>query len=412
MSAFGVETSDFYRASKLEMATGWVPGRARIPRPGHSEVPEHPRRAMERLLLPALQQRPCVVGFSGGRDSSAVLAVAVDLARREGLDPPIPVTNVYPELDETDETHWQELVIRHLGIDEWVRQEFTDETDLLSPTTVASLRRHGPLWPATIHNREPLISIARGGCYIDGEGGDEVLGDFRLTPLVRILTGELQIGTRAAKDLVKTLGPRRVRRYLARRSMVHNKTLRPWLQPEINEWFMTTSATETADVPLAYGPAILRFLSHRGVQACFNNLDRMGAHLGVQYVHPLLDPGFATALARFGPRWGHAGRTATMRAVFGDLLPEELLARPTKVFFNRAYAHRYTREFVEQWDGTGLDPDLIDAEQLRRTWQDRLFHGGSFQLVHLAWLATHSDPRSGDRSPTETDPMPTTAKAG
>ena len=411
MSAVEVDPSGFYRASSLEMATGWVSGRTTIPRPEPPEAHEHPRRAMERLLLPALQQRPCVVGFSGGRDSSAVLAVAVDLARREGLDPPVPVTNVYPELDETDETRWQELVIRHLGLDEWVRQEFTDETDLLSPTSIASLRRHGPLWPATIHNREPLISVARGGCYIDGEGGDEVLGDFRLTPLVRILTGDLQIGTRAAKELVKTLGPKRVRRHLARRSMRYNRTLRPWLKPEANEWFISTSAAESTDVPLAYGPAILRFLGHRGVQACFGNLDRMGAHLGVQYVHPLLDPGFALALAQFGPRWGHAGRTATMRAVFRDLLPEELLSRPTKVFFNRAYAHRHTREFVEHWDGTGLDPELIDAEELLRAWQHPLFPGGSFQLVHLAWLATHAGERSGDRAPTDVDPTPTAANA-
>lgn len=392
------EPSSFYRATPLEMATGSVHGRAALELPEPISVPDHPRRALERVLLPALQQRPCVVGFSGGRDSSAVLAVAVDLARREGLEPPVAVTKVYPDLEETDESYWQELVIRHLGVNEWVRQEFTDETDLLSPMAQASLRRHGPLWPATMHNREPLLSIAKGGHYIDGEGGDEILGEFRITPLVRLLRGEVKIGKRAAKDMVRVFGPRRVRQQLARRSMSHNGTLRPWLRPEAHEWFLDAVTRDRADQPLGYGPSVLRFLQHRGVQACFRNLDAVAASFGVRCIHPLLDPTFALSLARFGPRMGYTGRTATMRALFADLLPDEVLARPTKVFFNRAYAHHYTREFVEQWDGTGLDRDLIDAEALYRAWQEPVFHGGSFQLVHLAWLA--ANPQSNG------DPLP------
>ena len=54
---------------------------APLPEPGGLGV----RGALEAAVLPALQRPPCLVSFSGGRDSSAVLAVAADVARRHGL---------------------------------------------------------------------------------------------------------------------------------------------------------------------------------------------------------------------------------------------------------------------------------------------------------------------------------------
>src|SRR5215212_1324990 len=51
-----------------------------------------PLEALEEAVLPALTQPPCLVSFSGGRDSSSVLAAATRAARREGLPAPVPVT--------------------------------------------------------------------------------------------------------------------------------------------------------------------------------------------------------------------------------------------------------------------------------------------------------------------------------
>lgn len=386
----GTAELPFYRATALEMAAGWVPGQSRRRVPDHLTVPDHPLTALEDVLRPALLERPCVIGFSGGRDSSALLAVAVHLARREGLEPPVAVTNVYPGLEETDETRWQELVVRHLGVEEWVRQEFTDETDLLAPTAVASLRRHGPLWPATMHNREPVISIARGGSYVTGNGGDEILGEYRATRLARVLARQAPSADRAAKDVIWALGPRPVRQRLERRALARQGALRPWLRPQAAQWFADEATAMAARRPLTFEPAVLEVLRRRGFQAAFGNLDLIGHSLGVRYVHPFLDPVFAVSLGRFAPLLGYAGRTETMRVLFGHLLPDAILERRGKVFFNRAYAHRHTRAFVAEWDGSGLDEDLVDAEALKERWQqDEVFHGGSFQLVHLAWLANH-----------------------
>ena len=103
-----------------------------------------------------------MVSFSGGRDSSAVLAGAVNLARREGLPPPIPVTNVFPDVREADEHQWQQHVVRHLGLTEWVRLEHTDEAHLLGPYAQRVMLRHGLAWPFNVHFHLPLLDAAQG----------------------------------------------------------------------------------------------------------------------------------------------------------------------------------------------------------------------------------------------------------
>ena len=93
-----------------------------------------PREALDDAIRSALVHGPCYVTFSGGRDSSAVLAAATALARREGHALPVPVTRIYPDLPDTDESDWQRAVIDHLGLTEWVRLELRDgESELLGP---------------------------------------------------------------------------------------------------------------------------------------------------------------------------------------------------------------------------------------------------------------------------------------
>jgi asparagine synthase (glutamine-hydrolysing) len=106
-----------------------------------------PQAALEQSILPALARPPCGVSFSGGRDSSAVLALAAGLARREGLPLPIPVTNRFHHAPRADETAWQERVIEHVRPADWVKLDFTDELDVVGPFATGALRNHGLLWP-------------------------------------------------------------------------------------------------------------------------------------------------------------------------------------------------------------------------------------------------------------------------
>ena len=133
-----------------------------------------PAAGLEQAILPALQRSPCLVSFSGGRDSSAVLAAAAAIARREGLPAPVPATLRAPGAAESDEAAWQEKVIAHVGIEDWVRLEVHDELDVIGPHAARVLRAHGLLWPCNVHFHLPLFELARGGSLLTGIGGDEL----------------------------------------------------------------------------------------------------------------------------------------------------------------------------------------------------------------------------------------------
>lgn len=131
--------------SPFEAATGWVAGHAG-PHVRSAPTSTDPVEALGNAILPALARPPCVVAFSGGRDSSAVLAVAMHVARREGLPSPVALTRRWPTYPETDESAWQELVVKSLGVADWEKVEF-EENDVIGPTFAPSLRRLGVLWP-------------------------------------------------------------------------------------------------------------------------------------------------------------------------------------------------------------------------------------------------------------------------
>ena len=132
--------------------------------------------ALEEVMLPALRRPPAVVSFSGGRDSSAILAVATDVARRHGLDDPVPAIMRFPDAPATDETEWQELVLGHLGIRDPDVIELRDELDALGPTASAILDRRGVRWPGNAYLHEPVLERASGGSLLTGLGGDELFG--------------------------------------------------------------------------------------------------------------------------------------------------------------------------------------------------------------------------------------------
>jgi hypothetical protein len=86
-------TSQALRPTRLDIAYGSMIG-IDPSAPGLPRIPAglSPLEALEQRLMPALCRPPCLVASSGGRDSSAVLAVTASVARREGLSLPIPTT--------------------------------------------------------------------------------------------------------------------------------------------------------------------------------------------------------------------------------------------------------------------------------------------------------------------------------
>jgi asparagine synthase (glutamine-hydrolysing) len=359
---------------------------------------ERPRRrgpgpldALAEIMLPALSRPPCVVEFSGGRDSSAVLAVALDVARRHGLSEPIALTYCFPGLEEADEQRWQERVIRHVGAPEWERRMLTSELDLVGPVAAPSLRRHGLLAPPLAHLRGLLLEVARGGAAMSGEGGDEVLGPRRLTPLRQVVGRVVGLDRRTARAAFLAVAPTGVRRRGYRHLGARMADL-PWLRPAPRAALAARVVEEIATEPLDWRHALARHLASPGVTAAVHNYRLLAAEHEVLDVQPLLDPRFADALAQSAGRLGYRDRTVAMEALFGSLLPLDVLRRRSKARFNRAYFNEHSRAFVARFDGTGVDESLVDVDALVEVWRSEEPHAMSFALLQAAWLAAE-DPR-------------------
>ena len=364
----------------LDIATGIVLGAPRraapLPPPGAAT----PLEALERAVLPALRRGPCLVSFSGGRDSSAVLAVATRVARREGLPDPIPATNRFPAAAASDETAWQERVVAHLGLDDWIRLTFDDELDVVGPYAQRVLRHHGLLWPFNAHFHLPLLEAAGEGSVLTGVGGDE---------LFSAACGP--VGGRRPRAVAGTLfelAPYALRRpVLARRAPLTF----PWLTPEGTRAATAAAASHDAAQPRAPARRIAWARGMRSLAVGPRSLGAVAALTGAAIVHPLLDLAVWSTLAHAaGPR-GLDGRRHGMRLLVGELLPADLIARGDKASFDEAFFTATARAAAAAWTGGGVPTDLVDPDALAAQWTQPAPMAQSFTLLQAAAAASGGD---------------------
>ncbi|HEV2814893.1 MAG TPA: asparagine synthase-related protein, partial [Solirubrobacteraceae bacterium] len=204
-----MDTLSAARPTPLEIATGLVLGTA--PGARLRAVARDPLEALQDALLPSLRRPPCLVLFSGGRDSSVVLAVAARAARSEGLPPPVAFTLRYAAAPETDETEWQERVVAHLGLRDWSRVDAAAELDLLGPGNAKTVRLHGVRYPANTAGLRVACAAARDGSVLDGSGGDELFGGWRAGPAADVLARRVAPRPRDVLRIGLALAPPRVR---------------------------------------------------------------------------------------------------------------------------------------------------------------------------------------------------------
>ncbi len=374
---------DFVRLSPVETQLGF-PFEPRTFGPSVlSREPDRraARAVLEDILQDALSAGACYVTFSGGRDSSALLAVAVHVARRNGLPLPIPVTAVHPEAPASDEAPWQHLVLSHLGISERLIVEIRGEQRLLSPSAAAALDRRGAFWPEATALQGPLLGeLDPGAALVSGEGGDSIIAGGRAAPVRRVL---------------RTWPPRRRLLYSAARALVGEQSppLAPaWLTTEAAEVYRTRVVDRER---LRWDARTRDSLRHPAAQVLLANVGASIAECGLRPVLPIVDPAFLAALAREGGILGFGGRGLTFRHLAGDLLPREVIFRSSKASFNETRWGEVEREFAREWDGSGIDARWVDAELLRAEWLSDAPHPASDFLLHVAWTAQHgkrSDP--------------------
>lgn len=387
-----------YRLSPLEVASGYLfgldPG---TQRDADGQRGETPLAALESVVREGLERPPCLVAFSGGRDSSAVLAVAAMVARREGLPPPIPITLRFPSAPETEESDWQERVVAALELDDWMRIELKDELDCVGPISTRVLRRHGLLWPSNAHLLVPLLEAASPGSLLTGSGGDQYFAASR--PVARpaaVLGGGVRPEPRDLLRVGLALSPRPLRRAVLARRRTSALSV-PWLREPARRVLHAAWADEQASEPLRLGARVRWSRRLRAGVVGRASFDLLAEDAGTLLRHPLDTPRFLVALACDPNVRGLADRTEVMRRLFGSVLLDDVCSRRTKAGFKDVFWNRHSAAFAERWSGAGADPDLVDTEALRSLWTSPTArnHYRSTTQLQAAWLAEHEGAESG-----------------
>jgi asparagine synthase (glutamine-hydrolysing) len=345
------------------------------------DVAATPLDALEDAVAEAVHRTPCCVAFSGGRDSSLVLAATVRAAARHGCAPPVAVTLKFPRDETTDEDAWQTLVLDHLHIEDRVAIDLTDELDFVGPGAAVELRRRGALFPPNIHSMAPLLRHAAGGSLVVGLGGDEILGGYRWTALNDVLARRRRPVVRELRGLALAALPASARtRVRPRRGRLGPPA---WFRPEAARRF-TELARGHPDEPIRFDRAVRHALRARSLRVAAATLDRLASDARLEA--PLLDPRFVSALAHAGGARGWGGRSEVMRAIAGGVLPDAILARRDKARFNAVFFGDTSRAFAREWTGKGIDESVIDPDALRREWLDPKPDTRAALPLQVAWL--------------------------
>ena len=367
----------------LEVASGLIVGQG-VGRAVGSGPSGRPIEVLRRQAAELLEGQSCIVAFSGGRDSSALLALLVAVANEEGLAQPIPVTARWDDDEASDESEWQEEVIRQIGVEDWEILRPGNDLDLLGHEAKQVLEQGGLLWPPPAYALLPLIRMARGGVFLSGEGGDEAFG---LWPYGRLWAAVRRRQLPGRADLIAlSVGcmPRKARRRVWERQLPPYQT---WLRPAAYRALAVALADDQSDDPLRWDRYQAVSRQRRAVDLTVDTLQKLCSMEDSRFVAPFLDVEFLAALAKWGGPLGRGDRTAVMTELFGDVLPGRVLSRTSKASFAGVFWGPESREFVLGWDGSGLGEDLVDPEALRTAWlADRPVYGSALPL-HAAWLS-------------------------
>lgn len=355
------------------------------------------RRVLREVLRKVIDSGPVFVSFSGGRDSSAVLAVAVSVAREHGVALPVPVTYRYPGDEDADEDEWQDLVLRHIGVTDRVVLDITDQQRILGPLAQQSMAMRGLVWPASVNLDHEMLSRVSGGVVLTGEGGDELFSGRRSAPLVRLRRTLRRRHRPSRHDLsavAHALLPQRASVRAGAEQL--QEKVAPWLRGRAREHFLDTVARHHAE-PLRWDRSLRQAVQRPLPRAVYHNMDLVARDYDVRLVHPLLDPAFVSAWIGDGGRWGVTGRTVAMRQLFDDVLPQAVLGRSSKAFFNASRFGEGERDFARRWDGRGLELEHIDPDALREMWLSAELIGRSDIPLMAAWMASEGLPLEGPR---------------
>ncbi|MDX6409500.1 MAG: hypothetical protein QOE13_2571 [Gaiellaceae bacterium] len=313
----------------------------------------------------------------------------------------MPITLRFPDSDESEESSWQERVVHHLGLEDWVRLEISDELDCVGPFATTALRRHGVRWPANAHLLLPLVDVVQHGSLLTGDGGDLAFDPphWAVRPLA-ILGRQVRPTPRDVLRVGLALSPPTLRSAVLRQREKQPLPC-PWLQPDALRLVEEAWRADTANEPVRLNKKVGWAWRLRAVQMALETFDLLAADAEVKLVHPFNTPSFLAALTHAAHEIRFADRTEAMRWLFSELLPDEVSARSTKAGFRRVFWNRHSDAFAKTWDGEGADSELVKIDVLRELWRspEAPNHFRSCTQLQAAWLARHAESRgsAGDR---------------
>ena len=327
-----------------------------------------------------------IVQFSGGVDSSLVLAAATRAARARDLPLPIPFTLRYGR-EESEESAFQEELVETLGLTDWIILDVDGEDDLLSPASRAHLLEHGMSTSARVASRDWYLSelpVRDGSVLMSGEGGDEVLGPAPFATLhgLRWAVAHRR-QRRTALGALRRRTTARVRRFRS----VPDSFYAPWLT-ETGRTLANRLMLDDRSHPVTMKQWMRRYRSKRNLVGGIDSVARQAGRFGFDYSAPLLDLEFMAGLTASIPEHDFVNRMLVIRKYFPGLLPASIANRTSKASFNASIFGPDTQQFARSWDGQGGVPlELVDPEILRSTWLDASDSRGGLML-QSAWLTS------------------------
>jgi asparagine synthase (glutamine-hydrolysing) len=292
---------------------------------------------------------------------------------------------VFRTAQDADETSWQEMLVRHLGLTEWIRIEHHDELDLIGPYARRVLTAHGLLWPANSHFHLPLLDVARGGSMLTGIGGDELYCAAQRLRAAAVLSRRVPPRPRDMLSIPFAVAPRAIRRtVIARRSSLGL----PWLRPAAIRRVTELMAAEAAAQPRRLTERMKWWHAMRYLRVGADSIARIAEQTSTLLVHPLLAPRFWGAVAAAAAPIGFADRGDGVRRLFADLLPPQIIERSSKANFDLVFWTDRARTFAREWDGSGVPDEWVDRHELARHWAGPRPIVPSSVLLQAAWLGS------------------------
>jgi hypothetical protein len=159
----------------------------------------------------------------------------------------------------------------------------------------------------------------------------------------------------------------------------------PYLRPAARARATRLAVEDVIAGPLRAGTSAQRTIARSCVPSALAIYERLAADHGARFAFAWGSPRIGAAVAR-EVGWLAPASTDALRSRLAPALPGRA-APAVASTYRTVWTDPDTRLFIEEWDGAGLDDELIDPGALRAAWRRGDWRSGI--LLQSAWLHAH-----------------------